>query len=82
MGLENTQKLYLIDFGSSTEYLNKDGTHKLNKKDRLFPGNLMFSSMNICRGSNLSRRDDVESVLYILVYLINQHQLPWSRYSK
>ncbi len=38
----------------------------------------MFASMNICRGHSLSKRDDFESIFYIMVYLLNGYQLPWS----
>ena len=50
MGQSESDKLYLIDFGSSFEYLNNDGTHKKNKNDKRYPGNIMFASMNICKG--------------------------------
>ena len=80
MGSSKSDKLYLIDFGSSFEYLNNDGTHKKNKNDKRYPGNIMFASMNICKGYRLSRRDDIESVVYILLYMLNEHKLPWSVY--
>jgi hypothetical protein len=37
----------------------------------------MFASLNSCRGNNKSRRDDIESVFYLLIYLINNNYLPW-----
>lgn len=40
----------------------------------------MFSSMHICRGSSQSRRDDIESILYIMVYMLKKHLLPWSKF--
>ena len=38
----------------------------------------MFASLNSCRGYSKSRRDDIESALYILCYLLNDSKLPWS----
>ena len=38
----------------------------------------MFASLNSCRGYNKSRRDDVESILYIVIYMLNKSYLPWS----
>jgi len=38
----------------------------------------MFASLNSCRGYNKSRRDDIESALYLLSYLLNHCQLPWT----
>lgn len=40
----------------------------------------MFMSMNVARGSTLSRRDDIESVFYLLFYLLNRHKLPWNKF--
>lgn len=37
----------------------------------------MFSSLNSCRGFNKSRRDDIESIFYILIFLLNNQYLPW-----
>jgi hypothetical protein len=37
----------------------------------------MFASLNSCKGFNKSRRDDIESVLYIIIYLLNKKYLPW-----
>ena len=44
---------------------------------RKFSGNFLFASLNSCRGNNKSRRDDLESVMYILIYLLNDNYLPW-----
>jgi hypothetical protein len=80
---EDTNRIFLIDFGSSFSYLNDKGEHKKDKKEARYPGNLLFCSMNICRGANLSRRDDIESIIYLLIYLLskkNQKALPWSVY--
>lgn len=37
----------------------------------------MFASLNSCRGNNKSRRDDIESIFYLLIYLYNGNYLPW-----
>jgi hypothetical protein len=34
--------------------------------------------MNTCRALSKSRRDDFESIFYIVSYLINGLRLPWS----
>jgi casein kinase I family protein HRR25 len=72
----------LIDFGSSFEIWDKNGKHKPFVAIKKFTGNLMFASANICRGATLSRRDDIESLIYIYVYLLNNHELPWSKWQK
>jgi hypothetical protein len=42
----------------------------------------MFASMNVCRGGRLSRRDDIESLMYLTLYMLNKNQLPWSQFQK
>jgi hypothetical protein len=37
----------------------------------------MFASLNSCRGNNKSRRDDIESIFYLMIYLYNNNYLPW-----
>ena len=44
---------------------------------RKFSGNFLFASLNSCRGNNKSRRDDIESTIYIMIYLYNGNYLPW-----
>lgn len=59
VGLKDSQLLYLIDFGMSSEYLDNDGNHIPKKDLQYFKGNLMFASLNSCRGNTKSRRDDL-----------------------
>ena len=40
--------------------------------------NVMFESFHRSRGSKLSRRDDIESLIYVLLYLLNNGILPWT----
>lgn len=42
-----------------------------------FSGNFLFASLNSCRGNNKSRRDDIQSLMYIMIYLLNKSHLPW-----
>ena len=39
-------RIYLIDFGISSKYLNEDGTHIKFERDVPFKGNVIFSSKN------------------------------------
>ena len=60
--------------------MNESGQHVEDKKEYKFTGNLMFCSTNVCRGSNLSRRDDIESIIYLLIHLLSRRrkrELPW-----
>lgn len=42
----------------------------------------MFASLNTCRGYSKSRRDDIESALYFLAFLMNNNKLPWDQLFK
>jgi serine/threonine protein kinase len=77
IGHKDADKLYLIDFGLTQSFLDAEGVHYDKKYVRKFSGNFLFASLNSCRGNNKSRRDDVESALYIMTYLLNESYLPW-----
>ena len=79
VGHEDTSRLYLIDFGLASRYLDEQtGEHIEKVSLHKFSGNFMFASLNSLRGNNKSRRDDIESALYVLIYLISRSTLPWS----
>ena len=82
VGHEDSDVLYLIDFGLATPYLKADGSHIKQKSLNKFSGNFMFASINSIRGYNKSRRDDIQSVFFVLIYLINGSELPWSDFSQ
>lgn len=71
IGKHDPSKIYLIDFGLSSSYLDDDGAHVAKTYLAKFSGNFLFASLNSCRGYNKSRRDDIESLIYLLVYLLN-----------
>jgi serine/threonine protein kinase len=73
--------LHLIDFGLSQlfEKNNSDGTKEHIKKENLnaFSGNFIFASINSYLGYTKSRKDDLESALYLIIFLFNKNYLPW-----
>ena len=71
VGHQDSHKIYLIDFGLAEHYLDSDNKHLKKVNTSSFSGNLQFASLNSLRGMSHSRRDDIESVFYILAYLIN-----------
>ena len=77
MGLDDPETIYLIDFGLSVPYLTPDGSHIVKESLNKFTGNLKFASLNSCRGNNKSRRDDVQSILHLILFLVNKCTLPW-----
>ncbi len=75
----DTDKICLIDFGSSEGFLNINKDHTEDMKEARYQGNVMYCSMNICRGSSLSRRDDIESIIYLFLTLL-QRNVPWAKF--
>ena len=69
-GLEkDINKLYLVDFGFSKRYIY-NGTHIQEKKLTKIVGSLNFVSLNIHNYIEPSRRDDLESCIYIVLTML------------
>ena len=77
VGYENNSVIYIIDFGISRKYRSsRTGKHlKFQITGRMF-GTIRFASYNSTRGVEQSRRDDLESIGYMLIYLAIG-VLPW-----
>jgi serine/threonine protein kinase len=63
--------VHLIDFGLSKEYRDPDThLHMPFNKGLGFTGTATFASINSHLGLELGRRDDLESLTYILFYFL------------
>lgn len=67
---DSTNKLHLIDFGISKRY-DYDGTHIRETKIHKLIGTPNFVSLNVHNGLEPSRRDDLESCMYIILCMTN-----------
>lgn len=77
MGLGDSEVVYLLDFGLATKFMDeKLGIHAPYREERTFLGTASFASLNAHMGVQQSRRDDLESLLLVLVYLL-KGKLPW-----
>jgi serine/threonine protein kinase len=74
LGIDN-KKLFLIDFGLCKSYI-KNGNHIKNIQTTGLIGSITYASINAHRKCELSRRDDLESLGYMLIYFILGN-LPW-----
>lgn len=72
---QSETQLYLIDFGFCKTYLNGD-KHIEQKSISKLLGTPNYASVNAHNCINLSRRDDLESLGYMLIYFY-LGDLPW-----
>ena len=79
VGLDsNSNTLYLSDFGLSAPYRNMNTFEHIPFCKHVSPlGNARFASLNAHFGNEVSRRDDLESIAYILIYFLKNGELPW-----
>ena len=77
IGLNDPNILYLIDFGLSKKYRSSvTGNHIKYNRVKKFVGSLRYASVNALKLREQSRRDDLESIGYMLIFLI-KGSLPW-----
>lgn len=74
---EHRNRIHLIDFGLSTRYACKDGKHREEQRGKSFIGTARYASARTHEGFSQSRRDDIEQLVYVLIYLY-RGRLPWS----
>ena len=74
---EKSKYIYLLDFGLSKKFRSgKTKKHLKFVKTNKLIGNARYSSINAIEGGTQSRRDDLESLGYLLIYLL-LGKLPW-----
>ena len=77
LGSNNPNIIYLTGFGLCTKYCSsKSGKHIMPGFRGTFSGTIKYSSANAQRGNQLSRRDDLESLGYTILYFM-KGGLPW-----
>ena len=73
---KNTEIIKFLDFGFWKYYIYLNNHIPYKKYKNTLGNNLIFGSINSLNGIELSRRDDLMSLLYILIYFI-KGCLPW-----
>ena len=76
----NRDTVYLIDFGLTCPWVRKNDAGQLehieSNTGQGFSGTPDFASLNVHNGHSPSRRDDVESLCYVFIFLL-RGSLPW-----
>ena len=77
IGYTDPKKVYILDFGLAKRFRSSN-THKHNQmvKNKKLTGTARYASINALQGFEQSRRDDLESVGYVLMYFL-RGRLPW-----
>ncbi|NBP13202.1 hypothetical protein EBU95_02260 [bacterium] len=76
VGHPNTSKLFCIDFGLAKKYKKRNGDHIEFSNSKKFCGTVRYASIAAHQMQEQSRKDDLEAIGYILVYLY-KGKLPW-----
>ena len=68
--------LHLVDFGFAARYIDKKTRVHIDEHEiETFRGNMIFASLNQLKFQMTSRRDDLISLCYLLIYIINNGNL-------
>ena len=76
IGVENPNKIFCIDFGISKKYIDDSGKHLQMSEKPKFCGTARYASIAAHLKKEQGRKDDLEAVAYMLVYLY-KGSLPW-----
>ncbi|XWS52413.1 hypothetical protein CRYUN_Cryun11dG0068700 [Craigia yunnanensis] len=75
------KKLFLVDLGLATKWKDSSsGLHvDYDQRPDMFRGTVRYASVHAHLGRTASRRDDLESLAYTLIFL-HRGRLPWQGY--
>ncbi|XP_074575007.1 casein kinase 1-like protein HD16 [Curcuma longa] len=80
-GTSEEKKLFLVDLGLATKWKDSSTNSHVEYDQRpdVFRGTVRYASAHAHLGRTASRRDDLESLAYTLVFLL-RGRLPWQGY--
>lgn len=74
-GLES-KRIYIVDFGLCKKYRSAPTEHIPYREGKHMTGTVRYVSINVHVGLEQGRRDDLESLGYVMVFLLKKN-LPW-----
>lgn len=82
MGIgENAGTLYFIDFGLVSCFWDDEAGKHLELRERVHQGGTVhFMSVEVHALRQKGRRDDLETLAYVLAYFLKHKKLPWREY--
>ncbi|KAL5707873.1 non-specific serine/threonine protein kinase [Ranunculus cassubicifolius] len=79
-GTPHEKKLYLVDLGLASKWRDGASAHvEYDQRPDIFRGTVRYASCHAHLGRTASRRDDLESLAYTLIFL-HRGRLPWQGY--
>ncbi|XP_031254837.1 casein kinase 1-like protein HD16 [Pistacia vera] len=80
-GTTDEKRLFLVDLGLATKWRDSStGLHvEYDQRPDVFRGTVRYASVHAHLGRTGSRRDDLESLAYTLIFLL-RGRLPWQGY--
>ncbi|KAI4330641.1 hypothetical protein MLD38_028911 [Melastoma candidum] len=80
-GSPEEKKLFLVDLGLATKWRDSStGNHvEYDQRPDVFRGTVRYASVDAHLGRTASRRDDLESLAYTIIFLL-RGRLPWQGY--
>ena len=73
---DKENSVYLIDYGISKQFKDSNNNHIPFRYNKPFIGTARYASIASHKGYEIGRKDDLESLGYLFVYLLKAN-LPW-----
>jgi len=73
---KNDNNVVLIDYGYAARFEDKNGKHITQHEIEDFRGNVLFASVSQLEFQSNSRKSDLLSICYLLIFMLNDLEMP------